>query len=632
MRPFLACLLTVLFVACGPPSSTASPTSKKKAPGRSWTVMYYVDSDNDLEGTQLEDLVEIMKAGNTRDVQVLVLVDRSAKKLEEDGYSDAPVANLPNFTASRLLVAKDGEYATLEEWGELDMARPEAVERLVETGKRLYPADKYALVFLDHGSGWTGLCTDDTSKEEGDELTMPELKGALEGADLELIGFDCCLMATTEVALELRDTGRYLVASQELEPLQGWAHTRVLKALQDRPEMDGAELGKVVLETYPGSMLGSDDPDDKGRALAMTMSVVDLSKMAPVAQALEALGKTLHEQLEKNGRQAWLEAARARSLAEEYGSFSTDEDPEDALHDLTDLADHLARLAPAETKALKEALKGAVLFTYKGKARPQANGLSIFFPMDENEWNDDYQTVSGPNWLAFLDLYTELASQDDTPPGLAEVESASQTLETGGSLALESEVEGDDVDQCYFVLAEKLEDVQVLIGSIPIDEGEAGKLARDWDGKWYAVGDAEGFINVAVTEFEKEEDGSLWVGVPAQWQARKGGRWRDVILYLYFERGGEGEVVYAMLDEEGQDAREIELEEGNRLRAMFLEVDEDGEEEYVVDEDPDRYLLVDDEGLQVDMLEVDPGTYSVGFMARDLAGNFVEKMKEVVIE
>ncbi len=78
--------------------------------------------------------------------------------------------------------------------------------------------------------------------------------------------------------------------------------------------------------------------------------------------------------------------------------------------------------------------------------------------------------------------------------------------------------------------------------------------------------------------------------------------------------------------------RELELKPGHRLRPVFLTIDAEGNEEYVPNEHPDDVLVVDEEGLAVEMLDVDPGNYSLGFMAVDLAGNSSEELTEVEVE
>ena len=114
----------------------------------------------------------------------------------------------------------------------------------------------------------------------GDSLNLSELKEAFgsvwnlseEKPPVELIGFDTCLMATVDVAAAFSDIGRYLVASEETEPANGWYYSEWVKALAENPQMDGAELGKIICDTYYAGCEAVGTQDNT------TLSVTDLSK------------------------------------------------------------------------------------------------------------------------------------------------------------------------------------------------------------------------------------------------------------------------------------------------------------------------------------------------------------------
>lgn len=66
----------------------------------------------------------------------------------------------------------------------------------------------------------------------------------------EIIGFDACLMGTLEIAEALKDVGRYLAASQDIEPGGGWDYTSLLNFIAANPSADGAAIGKAIAEGY----------------------------------------------------------------------------------------------------------------------------------------------------------------------------------------------------------------------------------------------------------------------------------------------------------------------------------------------------------------------------------------------
>ena len=63
-------------------------------------------------------------------------------------------------------------------------------------------------------------------------------------------------MAMIEGARELAPFADYFVASQEVEPMDGWPYAAILKAINARPQMAPAELAQVVVDEYAASYNG----------------------------------------------------------------------------------------------------------------------------------------------------------------------------------------------------------------------------------------------------------------------------------------------------------------------------------------------------------------------------------------
>ena len=56
-----------------------------------WTLMFYMDADNNLEDPQMTDLEEMMKVGSSAGIKIIVLADRSTKNEGHRGYTDRAV-------------------------------------------------------------------------------------------------------------------------------------------------------------------------------------------------------------------------------------------------------------------------------------------------------------------------------------------------------------------------------------------------------------------------------------------------------------------------------------------------------------------------------------------------------------
>ena len=127
--------------------------------------------------------------------------------------------------------------------------------------KQNYPAEKTAVLFWNHGGGSvSGAAFDE--RYSYDSLTLDEMHtafGRVWEADennppLELVGFDTCLMATVDVAGTFAGTAHYLVASEEVEPANGWDYTGWLGALAADPAMTAPHwVRSSVMPTTPAA-------------------------------------------------------------------------------------------------------------------------------------------------------------------------------------------------------------------------------------------------------------------------------------------------------------------------------------------------------------------------------------------
>jgi len=372
------------------------------APGNStWTIMVYLDGDNNLESSALTDLNEVELVNLAGEgVSVIVLIDRC------DGYSDAD----GNWTGTRLyeikadndlnavkstrLTASASYFGTeLTDIGdneELDMGNPATVTGFIGYCQDKYSADNYALIFWNHGGGWRdkyikkggdfsftprylgsskekipkepinkAVCWDDYS---GSCLYMSEVESAVDGQGIHLIGFDACLMGMVEVAHELSDHTAYMVASEETEPACGWAYQYFLHDFIMQTENTPANLGKAIVDSYI----------DHTPYSGITLSVIDMSNMAGLVTAINTFATNL-----------------ISTDADEVCSGRYDTQCFHVPHYI-DLY-HFAENLPAITGSvgLRNAIDAAV-FYHQHKDFPDSHGLSIYYPVAD--WVDSEYT------------------------------------------------------------------------------------------------------------------------------------------------------------------------------------------------------------------------------------------------
>ena len=655
MKPRRVVFLCILFASAAlllAPAARVKSIQDQPAAKAEWTLMMYMDADNDLELAQMDDLKEMLAAGSTKDVNIVVLADRHPGG---DGrkFTNDPIANLKNWTTAKLLYVEHEHLDELADWGEVDMGDPATLKKFLQTAMKEYPAQRYGVIFEDHGTGWPGACADDTNG--GDMLTNDEIAASLKevtatSGKLELIGFDACLMGNLEAAKAMAPYGHVMVASEELEPGEGWNFTPTLQTLGRNPKMSGAELGRVIADAFNDYFLKSGDEDRRNTGLAITLGVVNLDQIPALEKAVSDFGTADQAALAKEGRQSFLKFAEARSHAEEYGKVGQDEGT--AHYDLLQLAQNVKQRAPnseaaKSADAVIQAIRSAIIYRIHGRARPNANGISIFFPGDRETLTDkqgkaDYAhtafSLSG-KWLPFLNLYTGDDAQDSEAPELADLKTNDEDMQATDVAMVTAQVKADDIDEATFVLASVHDNNRTIIGSLPAEPDEKGQLKESWDGEWFTIGDEQTELICPLTDFEQldEKEDTYLAEVPAQVRFKGTNDWFSVSLYFYLDFNDKnedvtGEFIYAFEDTK-YGPREIELQAGDDVRPQYLIIDAKGKEQFVASSDKDQTLhLRSVEDLKVGRQRVPKGTYEIGFVVTDFAGNSSNKFTSVKIE
>jgi hypothetical protein len=635
---YIFLLLVTLFGLANSPKVFAQPAE--------WTLMFYMDADNNLEDPQMTDLEEMMRVGSSANINIIVLADRSPKGNDVRGYTSRAVGGVPNWTSTKLFYLERGRLRQLADWGEINMGDPANLKRFVETATTQFPAKKYGLVFGDHGDGWNGIVGDES--HGGDTLTAKELPAVFsqftaKTGKLELIGFDACLMANFETAQALSPFGKAMVASEELEPGAGWSYTPIMQNLTVNPTMDGFALGRVIVDAYREFYLGA---GQGGRDKTVTLSVIDLAKIPAVETAANNLALHNSNFLQTDQREAFLRTARARKATEEFGAG--DEGQEGShFYDLAQYAENLKRENPAIAQAadqLISAVKSAVVYKVHGEAHARSYGLSIYFPPDKNtlaapktfKYQDTIFSQRG-KWLPFLNQFVGIKGVDTLAPKIEQVQTNDPNVAATDVITVSSKVNADDIEEATFVLAQSFPEGEIIIGAIPTEPDENGVLQEEWDGSWFSIGDSQKELICPVTDFTELEDAedTFLVEVPAQIRYDGEQNWRDITLYFYLDFNQEevvGEFIYAF-DFSGKQPREVEVLAGDSIRPVYIAIDKNGEMDLIASDDENDVLtFTEDDDITIGRMDVDAGKYLIGFTVTDFSGNSSEEFTEVTIE
>jgi len=369
---------TALLVACGGSSSGSPPTPTT-------TVLVYLEG-TDLESrddSAMKNITEMLAAASSPNLKVVLTTGAADKAV--------PGEDVNNWRTVRRYVIENQKLVLKEDKGSIDMGDPKVLTDFITWGQDNYSADKYVLVFWDHGGGALGgfggsdIPGRDKLKDPkpafyAGNLSVQQLKDAVEAAvanrperRFELVGFDACLMATLEVANAFKDTARYLAASQEIEQGPGWNWTAFLNHIASNPGTGGASIGATIADSYGAKMNALDV------GAIITFSVTDLTKVPRINSAL-ATFSSKYSGLLKGGNSltAWNDLASKRSRALDFTDNLEMVDLV-GMFDSNPLMNTEPLLQPEVTE-LANATTDAVVKTVAGPYRAESKGLSVMFP------------------------------------------------------------------------------------------------------------------------------------------------------------------------------------------------------------------------------------------------------------
>ena len=292
-----------------------------------WTIMIYLAGDNNLSSAGERDLEEMRQIGSTDDVNVLAEFD-----------------NAGNQGTRRFHIQKDGISEHIVELGETDSGDPAVLIDFVKWVKQNYPAKRYALVLWNHGSGWSpteidriahkigtadynvreasersasplgrlffrttmekilalptaserAICSDDGTGHSLDTIelgsVLHEIKDIL-GQKLDILGMDACLMSNIEVAYQVRNYAKFLVASEENEPNDGWPYDRFLERVAQDPSLNTIQLASFLVNDYI-AFYEQNYPNK-----TVTQSALNLGRFQEILITLDKLAKTLADHM-----------------------------------------------------------------------------------------------------------------------------------------------------------------------------------------------------------------------------------------------------------------------------------------------------------------------------------------------
>ena len=163
------------------------------------------------------------------------------------------------------------------------MSDPKTLKAFINYAADRYPAEKYDLILCDHGGGPTGGFAVDDFNPDDTVMSYSEIIEAIsdnhvieKGSTFDIINFDACLMNTVEYNLAFSDYADYYIASPYSIPGNGQYYTGWLNELGKKPDINGYDLGKIIVDDFYDYYMNM---EDDGLDHESTLAVVDLKKL-----------------------------------------------------------------------------------------------------------------------------------------------------------------------------------------------------------------------------------------------------------------------------------------------------------------------------------------------------------------
>lgn len=568
-----------------------------------WLIYWYV-CGTDLEskyGAASADLSELTQVKLPPNVKVLI---------ETGGAKAWQAENIPANAVARWLYDSNG-VQLLQELPDADMGAPGTLTDFLRYGKENFAADHRVFIFWDHGGGSAvGVAYDERTAHI---LSLNDIQRSfayVETPDsdrppFELIGFDACLMSTIDTAQSLYGLARYMVASEEVEPANGWNYTGWGNALAQNPGMNGAALGSVICDSY------LDDCKKYGTADAATLSVVDLSRVPQLQHAYEAVGAEALQSAYKDPQRFFSAFARKAAATENYGG-NTREQGYTNMADLGSLVRNAQPLLPQSAGSLLAELNSSVIYKVSGPYRQNSTGLSCYYSFNGNlEHLRAYSKVDAAA-PSFKYLYTylltgqmppeakkylavsgqEAAQPKPAAPLTFNVQSLEDTkvdIDHEGNafvILTPTMMDGLSSVHCQFFYYGQTENLLLYLGSdanINAD-WEKGVFKDNFQGKWPMLDGHPVYVEIT----QEEDDYNLY-SVPV---LLNGQECNLQIVYNFSEAKYHILGARRGLDESGvADRNLIKLKKGDRITTLHYTIPVNGSEEDCKQVEVDTFTL-----------------------------------------
>ena len=521
----------------------------------------------------------------------------------------------------------------MEEQDTANMGEAQTLYEFLAFANENYPADKVAVTFWNHGGGSVnGAAFDEIYGY--DSLDLSEMYQAFDAVwpadtdnpSLELVGFDTCLMATIDVAAVFQNFAKYLVASEEVEPGNGWYYTGWLGALADNSGMNGEDLGIAICNSY------YEGCEAVGTQDQTTLSVTNLTKLTPLLDAYETFGQEAFvAATEEPG--FFAELGRAAAQTENYGGNTR----EQGYTNMVDLG-HLARQTAwmiSSAQNVSDALDDCIVYRIGGVYRSEATGLSCYYSYngDIDDFNGyiDMGTGVAFKYLYAYELTGELADGGEEYLESLDIQELPEIVTLADKDWDNAPLDVNDEGISYLSLGEEANDVLAGIGFSlyyvdPDNDqmmllGTDNDLTADWEngifydnfrGVWGAL---DGHLVYMELSYESDDYNLYSIPILLNGEAYN-------LQVAYDFTAEEWSIIGASqgLDSSGMASKELRLlEEGDEITTIWQLASYSGDDDFEMYTAEELTVTADTSFGEAPLYD---GSYAMVFEMWDAAGNY----------
>lgn len=270
-------LLSVLLCFCSCELSDSTDDTPEVVKPKCATLLFYMVGENDLSDYMEVNIANMITGYKQTDSVANILVYKDVDDtpklylLDKDSYGTVTLKTVKTYQ----------NQASVD---------PEVMSEVLNDVFTNYPALKKGVVFSSHADG-SLLQTSTIGKRS---FGMEKINGTYYGMNItdinealskcayfDMVMFDACLMANVETAYEIKDCAKYLLATPNSVPGNGFPYQYVIS---DLLKMDKASLEHAAEQYYNYYRMNSVEWDD-----FVAVSLTDLTKISSVAEAMDSL-------------------------------------------------------------------------------------------------------------------------------------------------------------------------------------------------------------------------------------------------------------------------------------------------------------------------------------------------------